>query len=647
MYEEKPKKSLNNLNINWKSLLIKLVILLVAVFVLIWLISLVSKDKKTVESNLATNLQSMKTAAMEYYTGSRLPSNINGRKKITLNEMFESKLLVEFKDQNNKACDGIDSYAEATKINSTDYTIKVKLVCGSESDYVIDTVSFKDDIIDNPVIDNGNNVIDNTQNNVVDNTNNNSNINNTTNNTNTTTNKNNSSTKKPSSSNSSKNNIPIKNVTTKPNSNNNSNSTTNNTVANNTCTYGKKDYLTTYTLAYIVPGNCAVSPTDYYKAEYVNAVNYITGVEYQKLSNEISALKARTGANLYLETPNYFGVYNKDGKGLVGYQMLFTVKQKVNYAVSTVYQYYLDANGNRKVVIDKRNSITSSGNNSNNNNNNNNNNSNTNTRPTTIRVTSVSLNRTSITLDVSDTYYLTATINPSNATNKTITWTSSNTNVATVNAAGRVKALRAGSATITATVDGKKATARVYVNEEETIYRYCKTDRERVYSTNYVNVSEIGSRTNFTYQVALTANNYNFYDVEYGNLATNYDYAMAYNYWTNKNKPLSFVSGSTGSGSISAPDHTYLANHALKSYNFTPTVTYVKRSGNRLYFNINVRLKNLNYIDSATPYYPTSNRGVYFLPLYFDVVTINYGNCASITSSQVNSYVNNGYVKVN
>ena len=91
------------------------------VFILIFIVSLVKKDKKTLESNLSTNLQAMKTAANEYFVGSRLPTNVNGRKKITLGEMFDNKLLVEFKDQNNNTCDTIGSFAEATKINNTDY----------------------------------------------------------------------------------------------------------------------------------------------------------------------------------------------------------------------------------------------------------------------------------------------------------------------------------------------------------------------------------------------------------------------------------------------------------------------------------------------------------------------------------------------
>ena len=46
---------------------------------------------------------------------------------------------------------------------------------------------------------------------------------------------------------------------------------------------------------------------------------------------------------------------------------------------------------------------------------------------------------------------VTPVISPSNATNKAVTWKSSNTKVATVDGKGNVKAIGAGSATITVT----------------------------------------------------------------------------------------------------------------------------------------------------------------------------------------------------
>ena len=81
------------------------------------------------------------------------------------------------------------------------------------------------------------------------------------------------------------------------------------------------------------------------------------------------------------------------------------------------------------------------------------------------KVTEVKLDKDSLTLDVGGSENLAATITPSNATNKNVTWSSDNQNVATVEN-GKVTAVGAGKATITVTAeDGNKtATCAVTVN---------------------------------------------------------------------------------------------------------------------------------------------------------------------------------------
>ena len=83
----------------------------------------------------------------------------------------------------------------------------------------------------------------------------------------------------------------------------------------------------------------------------------------------------------------------------------------------------------------------------------------------TISVTSVSLDKTTLSLTEGETSQLTATVSPSNATNKNISWRSSSTSIATVSSSGFVTAVSAGTATITVTTeDGSKtATCQVEV----------------------------------------------------------------------------------------------------------------------------------------------------------------------------------------
>ena len=68
----------------------------------------------------------------------------------------------------------------------------------------------------------------------------------------------------------------------------------------------------------------------------------------------------------------------------------------------------------------------------------------------TVPVTSVTMNRSSLSLEVGHNAYLSATVCPDNATNKNLNWTSSNNSVATVSN-GVVTAVSKGSARITAT----------------------------------------------------------------------------------------------------------------------------------------------------------------------------------------------------
>lgn len=83
----------------------------------------------------------------------------------------------------------------------------------------------------------------------------------------------------------------------------------------------------------------------------------------------------------------------------------------------------------------------------------------------TVAVTSVTLSQTSLAMVEGDTQTLTATVNPSDATDKTVTWTSSDAQVASV-AGGKVTAVKPGNATITASCGGKSATCAVTVEKK-------------------------------------------------------------------------------------------------------------------------------------------------------------------------------------
>lgn len=83
-----------------------------------------------------------------------------------------------------------------------------------------------------------------------------------------------------------------------------------------------------------------------------------------------------------------------------------------------------------------------------------------------VAVTSVTLDKTTVELEVGGTSKLAATVAPENATNKDVTWTTSDAAVATV-VDGTVTALKEGTVTITATADGKTATCTVTIKAKK------------------------------------------------------------------------------------------------------------------------------------------------------------------------------------
>lgn len=94
-----------------------------------------------------------------------------------------------------------------------------------------------------------------------------------------------------------------------------------------------------------------------------------------------------------------------------------------------------------------------------------------------ISVESVTLDKTTLSINEGSSYTLTATITPSDATNKSLIWTSDNESVATVSN-GKVTAVSEGSATITVTTeDGDySATCEVTVTKRAVTQKPSSTD---------------------------------------------------------------------------------------------------------------------------------------------------------------------------
>ena len=116
--------------------------------------------------------------------------------------------------------------------------------------------------------------------------------------------------------------------------------------------------------------------------------------------------------------------------------------------------------------------------------------------------TNVTLDGCVNTIEAGKTFKLTATITPTTAKNKTITWSSSDTTIATVSS-GTVSAKKAGTVTITAaTSNGKKATCVVTVTSPPITGVDLSTESVKI---------KVGESVTITAETNLTTTNFNKY----------------------------------------------------------------------------------------------------------------------------------------
>ncbi len=106
----------------------------------------------------------------------------------------------------------------------------------------------------------------------------------------------------------------------------------------------------------------------------------------------------------------------------------------------------------------------------------------------TVKVTGVTLDKTKLVLTVGSAGHLQATVLPEDATEKTVTWSSDKTSVATVDATGNVTAVAEGEATITAKAGDKTATCKVTVNKKAGAISYATASVNKTFGdANFTN----------------------------------------------------------------------------------------------------------------------------------------------------------------
>ena len=120
----------------FRDLIVKILLVLLFVFLIMWLVPMPNLNP-FYDKVFTQNMNSMTDAAKSYYTTARLPKVEGETRKLTLGDMIDNKMIIEFTDSNGKKCDNEKSYVEVTK-KGGEYIYKTNLSCSKQSDYVIE-----------------------------------------------------------------------------------------------------------------------------------------------------------------------------------------------------------------------------------------------------------------------------------------------------------------------------------------------------------------------------------------------------------------------------------------------------------------------------------------------------------------------------
>ena len=187
-------------------------------------------------------------------------------------------------------------------------------------------------------------------------------------------------------------------------------------------------------------------------------------------------------------------------------------------------------------------------------------------------ITGISLDKETLSLTEGEAETLTATIKPSNATDKTITWTTSNSAVATVDG-GVVTAVKAGTATITATAGGYSASCVVTVEaavrpitslaelSNSSVYYICQSNHSKGATSWAVATNGNALKSNKDLNIATDMNDtrQQFAILSIDGGVTRYLYHVATQMFVNKDGLLSTTPADAISFMNGAYDNTFFA----------------------------------------------------------------------------------------
>ena len=190
-----------------------------------------------------------------------------------------------------------------------------------------------------------------------------------------------------------------------------------------------------------------------------------------------------------------------------------------------------------------------------------------------IPITSISLNKTSGTKYIGETENLVVSYNPSNTTdNKSITWTTSNSKVATINN-GVVKAVGIGNAVITAKVMNKTATYNITVKKKENrpiTYKYTYDSSKKIIYKLNNNINIKTFKNNLNYNPIIKSNNNILKDNDL--IRTNMTITYTDDEGNVQIYNTSVLGDVNGDGNINALDYVKIKNHIMNTKKITGDV---------------------------------------------------------------------------
>ena len=124
MYESNEKKK-----INWKGLIIKILIILIVLVIILWIFPL-GKKKDNYSNEFKNNLTKLKDVGNGYFDKDNLPKDVGDTSKVSLKDLVSNNKIDTLKVGKN-TCNEDDSYIKIIK-KSKGYELETTLICGEE-----------------------------------------------------------------------------------------------------------------------------------------------------------------------------------------------------------------------------------------------------------------------------------------------------------------------------------------------------------------------------------------------------------------------------------------------------------------------------------------------------------------------------------